>query len=298
MFGGAFGGMVGRGPDLIRVASDPAVQEKLGIAGKKADIDKLATDSREAGREAFAGLRNTRDMDREERTKLFEKMRAARTKAQEETAAKLKDLLGKAKHDQLVRIQAGLMLRETGPMAVLDPGIGSILKLTDEQKKKIQEAVEKYNEDRSKLSEGFRRDRPGGQRGPRGGESTGGPRLGAQVIFVAAEGGAPDRPNFDEIRAKIEELRKALNKAISAILTKAQKDEVTALMKAAEGIEIQRPQFGRGGRPGGGEGARPGGRPGGGEGARPGGRPGGRPSGRPGGGQGGRRPGGGDRPAQ
>jgi len=279
--GGMFGGMMpGGGLTLLAVASDEQVQDKLGLKGQAEAIRKLAEEGR--GRRGFPDYRN---MTQEQREAAFKKMRedfekarkereamteeqreaarkearAAREKAQKEQDAKLKGLVGEAKYNQLDEIRAGLGLRQTGPTAVLDPRIAALLKLTDKQKEAIQKVVEKLNADRMKLFEGLR-GRRGGGAGPGGG--TGGPSLNPQVVFVAAAGGGGRRaasPEMEKIRAKMDELRKAANKAISEILTKAQKDKITALMKAVEGIEFRRGGFrrtGGGERPAGREGGR------------------------------------------
>lgn len=276
MFGGGFGGMMG-GRTLLMLASNEQVQEKLGLKGQAEAIRKLIEEGR--GRRGRGGFPDFRNMTQEERDAAFKKMReerekarkereamtqeqrdaarkeaiAAREKAQKEQDAKLKSLVGEAKYNQLVEMRAGMVLRQRGPTAVLDPGIAALLKLTDKQKEAIQKVIEKLNADRMKLFEGLR------GRGRRGG-GAGGPSLSPQVVFVAAPGGGGRRggsPEMEKIRAKMDELRRAANKAISQILTKVQKDKIAALMKAVEGIEL-----GRGFR-GPGRGERPGGRQGG-----------------------------------
>ncbi len=264
--------------DVLGVANDPAVQKKLGIEAKKSALEELATTTREATRdvmrELFAGMGNFRDMTPEEQTKAREKMSAAREKmsaarekTQQATAEKVKGLLGEAKYNQLVEVQAGLTLTRTGPTAVLEPSIAALLKLTDDQKAKIKKIVDEYTAARTKLFGGFRGGRGGGARG---GAAVQGP----QVIFVAGAPGGGQGPDFDKIREQMAELRKTANGAISKILTAEQKAKIKALMAAVEGLELQRRgRGGFGGRPGGGgQGGREGRRPGGGRGGR---RPGG-----------------------
>lgn len=270
-----FGGPGGPGGlNMLMLATDPAVQKKLGIEDKKGAVDELATRAREARGQRGGGMGNFRDMTEEERAKAFEKMRADREKAQKETEDNLKKLLGEAKFNELVEVRAGLMLTQQGPAAVIDPGIAAILKLTDEQKKQIQEVVDKLNEQRRELFGGMRGGRRGGAAG---GPNAGGPNVSSRVIFVAAPAGGADRPDFTQIREKMAELQKTANAAIAKILTADQKAKVKELMAAVEGVEIQRRGFGgmRGGPGGGPEGA-PGGRRGG-QGGRRGaaGRPGG-----------------------
>jgi len=268
-----FGGMMpGGGLTLLGVASNEQVQEKLGLKGQAGAIRKLIEagrgprgrglpegfrDMTPEQREAAAKeMRAARDkarkeqeaMTAEQREAARKEARAAREKAQKEQDAKLKGLVGEAKYNQLVEMRAGLVLQQSGPTAVLDPGIAALLKLTDKQKKAIQKVIEKYNEDRGKLFEGFRPTRRGG---------AGGPSVSPQVVFVAAREGRPARPDMEAIRAKMDGLRKAANKAISQILNKVQKDKISALMKAVEGIELRRGFR----RPGAGE--RPAGRRGG-----------------------------------
>ena len=290
MFGGGFGGMMGgRGTTLLTLASNEQVQEKLGLKGQAEAIGKLAEESR--GRRGRGFPEGFRDMTQEQRAAALKEMRAAgekarkereamteeqreearqearaaREKAQKEQDAKLKGLVGKAKYNQLVEMRAGLVLQQSGPTAVLDPGIAALLKLTDKQKEAIQKVIEKLNADRMKLFEGLRgRGRRGGAAAP--GAGAGGPSLNSQVVFVAAARGGgrrPASPEMEKIRAKADELRRAANKAISEILTKAQKAKITALMKAVEGIELRRGGFrrpGAGERPAGREGRPRGGR--------------------------------------
>ena len=266
MFFGGMGGF-GGGMDLLRLASDPAVQKKIGIEDKKDALEKLATEIREA-RPPRGDRPDFRNMTADERTKFMEKMRADREKMQadrEKTQKandeKVKGLLGAAKYNQLVEIQAGLTLTRTGPTAVLDPSIAAILKLTDGQKAEIKKVIDELNAARTKLFEGLR-----GQRGgARGGAAVQGP----QVILVAGAPGGGQRPDMTKIRAQMDELRKKANGAISKILTAEQKLKIKALMKGVEGLELQR--RGRGG-PGGAQG---GGQRGGGQGGQGGRRPGG-----------------------
>ena len=236
-------GMMGRGVTLIAVAGNEQVRAKLGIEAHAEAIGKLAEEGRaQRGRGFPEGFRN---MTPEQREEALKGVREARETALKNQDAKLKALLGKAKYNQLVEIRAGLVLQQTGPTAVLDPSIAALLKLTDEDKQKIQKVIEKYNADLRKLFEGVGPARRGGARGAR--EGAGGPSVSPQVIFVAAEGDGerrPGRPDMEEMRAKMAELRKTVNKAISEILTKTQKDEIARLIKAVDGIELR-----RGGRP-------------------------------------------------
>ena len=267
--GGMFGGMMGgRGISLLAVASNEQVRERLGLKGQAEAIAKLAEEGRDRRGRGFP--EGFRDMTQEQREGAFKKMREVRDKAQKEQDTKLKGVVGEAKYNQLDEMRAGFILQQVGPTAVLDPRIAAILKLTDKQKEAIQKVIEKLNENRGKLFEGLR-GRRGGAAAP--GAGAGGPSVNPQVVFVAAAAGGerrPARPDWEKIRAEMEksrakmaELRRTANKAISQILTKAQKDKISALMKAVEGIEMRRGGFRRPGgeRPAGREGGRRGTRP-------------------------------------
>ena len=246
--GGPGGGRPGGGMGLLGLASDPAVQKKIGIEDKKDALEKLATTDREANRDAmrkaFEGMGNFRDMEPAERAKFGEKMQQAREKAQKATAEKVKGLLGEAKYNQLVEIRAGLTLTRTGPTAVLEPDIAALLKLTKKQKQEIKKVVDEYTAARTKLFEGLR-----GQRGQRGGAPGGAAVAGPQVILVAGAPAGDRRAAFEKIQGQVQELRKKANAAISKILTAPQKAKIKALMAAVEGLELQ--GRGRGGAQGG-----------------------------------------------
>ncbi|MGC4006904.1 MAG: hypothetical protein QM811_28775 [Pirellulales bacterium] len=120
---GGFGGQGGQN-GLI---SMEAVQKELGITSEqKEKITKTTEEARTAGREGFGGFR---DASEAERAKMMEKMQAAR----KETQTKIEALLTT---EQKTRLR-NCPFQEMGTRALRTEEVQAELKLSDEQKKKL-----------------------------------------------------------------------------------------------------------------------------------------------------------------
>lgn len=137
--GGRFGGMMmGGGIQLLRRAE---VQTELKLTDEqKSKINTLLEELREARRGLFQDLR---DATPEERQKLMEKVQA-------EDTQRINAILNP---DQQKRFKQ-ISLQQQGPMAIASPEIATELKLTDEQKRKVQEIVAQMRESQRGLFQG------------------------------------------------------------------------------------------------------------------------------------------------
>ncbi len=126
---GGLGGRMGQGGDVIMLLAMEPVQKEL----KLTDAQKTA--AREAGdelRSTFAGLR---DLSQEERR---EKMQELGTKTKD-LRTKVEATLDAAQKDRLKQ----LVLQRRGAFGALqDPEVVTALKLSDEQKKKVETLAE------------------------------------------------------------------------------------------------------------------------------------------------------------
>jgi len=222
---GGFGGFGGGG--AAGLISMEAVQKEIGVTTEQ--VEKIQTAMRElgGGRGPGGGDRpNFQEMSEEERTKFFEEMR----KQGEERAKKAEEIL-KANLDakQLARLEE-LRIQREGAGALARTEVAAKLKLTDEQKEKIKEAL------------------ASGQMDLRGGRGPGGPGAGGF-----------DREAFQKQMEEARAKREKANADALAVLTADQ----TAALETMKGAKFEFPAgggFGGGGRGGpGGPGA---GRPG------------------------------------
>ncbi|MDR3689668.1 MAG: hypothetical protein P4L46_09850 [Fimbriimonas sp.] len=197
-------------------------------------------------------------------------MRKNMEKMQVEADKAIAKVLTTAQKTRLIEIKVQL----NGPSAVLDKEIQDKVQLTDEQKTKVEE-IAKAN--RPKMGRGGPGGGPGGPGGGGQGDDRGGPPDGGPGFGQGGPGG-PGGPGGGgpsaDMRAQMEKSKKALNDAIAAILSDDQKATLKKLAGTKKFVEQQRPMGGPDGGPGG-----PGG-PGGGGFGGPG-------RGGPGGGQGG-----------
>ncbi|WLD14617.1 hypothetical protein [Planctellipticum variicoloris] len=211
---GGFGGFGGGG--AAGLIAMEAVQKEIGVSTEQ--VEKIQTAIRElgGGRGPGGGDRpNFQEMSEEERTKFFEEMR----KQGEERAKKAEEIL-KANLDakQLARLEE-LRIQREGAGALARTEVAAKLKLTDDQKEKIKEAL-----------------------------------ASAQVDLRGGGGGGFDREamqkRFEEARAK----REKANADALAVLTADQKTAFDGL----QGAKFEFPAFGGRGGPGGQGGGRPG----------------------------------------
>lgn len=221
--GGGFGGPGGGGgaAGLLFMAE---VQKEVGVT--KEQVDKIQAAMRElgGGRGPGGGDRpNFQEMSEEERTKFFEEMR----KQAEERARKSEEIL-KANLDakQLARLEE-LRIQREGAGALARAEVAAKLKLTDDQKEKIKEAL------------------ASGQIDFRGGRGPGGPGAGGF-----------DREAFQKQMEEARAKREKANADALAVLTADQKTAFEGL----QGAKFEFPAFG--GRGPGGPGGQGGGRPG------------------------------------
>lgn len=214
---GGFGGFGGGG--AAGLIAMEAVQKEIGVS--KEQVEKIQTAIRElgGGRGPGGGDRpNFQEMSEEERTKFFEEMR----KQGEERAKKAEEVL-KANLDakQLARLEE-LRIQREGAGALARTEVAAKLKLTDEQKDKIKEALASAQVD-------FR-----GGRGP-----------GA---------GGFDREAFQKQMEEARAKREKANADALAVLTADQKTAFDGL----QGAKFEFPAFGGRGGPGGPGAGRPG----------------------------------------
>ncbi len=137
-FGGGFGGMRMSGAFLVRM---PEVQKELAINDdqkeKLQDVaDEIRQDMQSAPRPNF---QNFQDMTDEERNKAFADMRASMEKLNKSADEKLGKVLNS---DQMGRLKQ-LQLQVQGANALVASDVAPKLKLTDDQKSKIQEIIQK-----------------------------------------------------------------------------------------------------------------------------------------------------------
>ncbi len=150
---GGFGGRAAQGGDVVRILAMEPVQKELKLT------EAQVTAAREAGdelRSTFAGLR---DLSQEERR---EKMQEFETKTKE-LRNKVEATLDTAQKERLKQ----LVLQRRGAFGALqDPEVATALKLSDEQKKKVETLAEESRPRR-------------GQGGAGGGQGGGGERFAA-----------------------------------------------------------------------------------------------------------------------
>ena len=245
MFGGRGGGDMTM--TLLRVE---AIRTELEISP---DQEEALTKMQEQGRPERPDA-DFRNMSEEERTEFFTKMR----KQAEERNTKMKEQLEEVLFpEQLERLQE-INIQLQGIAALRNPEVAKELKITDAQKKELEEVQAGMME---KMREGMRE------------------------LFTGGGG-------REGMREKIQKMRDDMEGDVLDVLTSDQKKKFEEMK--GEKFEMPEGAFGRGGRGGGEQGGRGGfgGRGGGDQGGR-GGRGGGERGGRGGGERGGR--GGGER---
>jgi hypothetical protein len=212
---GGFGGF--GGGSLLMLARNPAVQKEIEALDEQVEkINALAEDMRpqRGPRGGEEGERpNFREMSEEERTKFFEEMRKEREKQQAEADKKLGEILLDMQMDRLKEIQ----VQQMGLRALQDEEVAAKLKITADQKAKMQKVMEESGQ---KMREEM------------------------QAMFQNRDRENVDR---DAMREKMTELREKIEKDVMAVLTSAQKKQFEEMK--GEPFEMPRPEFGgRGGR--------------------------------------------------
>lgn len=210
--GGFMRGGFGMGNNLLNLARIEAVQKEIEVVpDQKTKIDKLSEEMR--GQRQQGERPNFREMSEQEREKFIAQMRERAAKEAKAANAKLGEIL--LPH-QMKRLKE-IALQQRGTSALTDPEVAEELKLTDAQKKKLDEVNQKNMETmRTKMRELF-------------------------------QGG-----NRDGIREKMQEMRKEAEAKVLAVLTADQKKQFDEMK--GEPFEMPQRTFTRGGRRGGGRG--------------------------------------------
>jgi len=210
---GGFGMRGGFGNNLLYLAMNEAVQKEIEVVDdQKAEINKISEEIRS---QRPQGERpNFREMSEEEREKYIAQMRERGAKEAKIANAKLEEAL--LPH-QMKRLKE-IALQQRGTSALTDPEVAKELKITDAQKKKLDDVNQKNRE-----------------------------TMGARMRELFQGG------NREGIREKMQEMRKEAEEKVLAVLTGDQKKKFEEMK--GEAFEMpQRTRTRGGGRRGGGQG--------------------------------------------
>lgn len=222
--GGGFG--MGRGPgggasELLMLLSAPEVRKEVKLSDESyAAVEKLQQENRDAMQSLFRNLgRDASDADREKaRDEMAARMKASNEKAQ----ALLEEVLPPEGYDRLL----GLYVQLRGDSAATSELVAKKIGLSEADREKIQEAVNKARQDAFEQARG--------------------------------QGGQPDP---EQMRARFEEIRKKSDETARSAMNDQQKKALEDL----KGAKFEFPESlrtGGGFRGGfGGQGGRRGGRP-------------------------------------
>jgi len=129
--GGGRGGFGMMGGGMAGLVMIKPVQEELKLtADQTKEVTKIAEDAMEAGRGSFGNLRDASPEDR----------RAAMEKFQKQAAETDKKIAAALKPEQATRLKE-LSIQRRGVGALMDPEVATTLKLSDDQKTKLGEAL-------------------------------------------------------------------------------------------------------------------------------------------------------------
>jgi hypothetical protein len=139
--GGAFGGA---GYNRLTIAANESVQKELGLSGEiTGKLNTLSEDYRAAIVKEFqnAGFnfQNFRDLSSDEQQKLIAKIGEVTRKLNDEFYPKLQALVPSDKYARLKQIELQANLRNRGPGALTYADVAAELKLSEDQKKKLDE---------------------------------------------------------------------------------------------------------------------------------------------------------------
>jgi Spy/CpxP family protein refolding chaperone len=143
---GRRGGFGGFGPtNLVTLAANESVQKDLGLSGDVAGkLTSLRDDYRAAVQKEYqsAGInfQDFQNITNEQRQKMADIGR----KLNNEFDPKVKELVSADQYKRLKQIQLQANLRNQGPSALTDADVAAELKLTDEQKKKLDDLNAEY----------------------------------------------------------------------------------------------------------------------------------------------------------
>ncbi len=204
--GGRGMGARGTASEMLGLLSAPEIRKEVKLSDEGfAEVEKILKANGEAMRSAFQGGFN-RDASEEERNKMRETMEKLTKEANEKSQAILDEVLPPEGLDRLL----GLYVQLRGDSSIVGELPAKKLALSDADKEKIQEAINKAREEMR------------GGRGPGGGQPGGQP---------GGQGGAGgfDR---DAMMARFAEMQKKSDEAVQAVLTDAQKKAVADLKGA------------------------------------------------------------------
>ncbi len=228
--GFGFGPPMGGGGMLLRM---PTVQTELKLTdAQKTKVDETMARLRDQRRGAFQDLRG-------QGPEAFQKKMAEWQASEDKQVAAILDADQQKRYHQL-------QLQRQGVAAIADKAVADTLKLSEEQRGKVQAVL---TEQRQAMRSLF-----GGPRGPDG---PGGPPPGAGPD--GGTGGPGGRGGFDPeaMRSRMEAQRKQMEEKIMALLTDEQKKQWKEML----GAPFTFPAFGPGGPGGRGGPGGPGGPP-------------------------------------
>ncbi len=242
--GGGFGGFGGFGGQrgsagALQLIGREEVRKELKITEEQQGIIReLQTSSRPNFREL---LGNIRDLSREEREKKFAELRASSEKKSKEAEADLYGLI--LDEGQAARLKQ-IVLQQKGNRALTEPATAKALGLSAAQVTKIKAATTAGQKKQQELMAGLRNAFGGrGQRGKKDDKSK-----------DKKDTKRPSREEltkrFADLRTKGEAIRAETDKAISAVLTAAQKTKFEEL-KGPKFELARRTRGSRGGNRGG-----------------------------------------------
>lgn len=209
------GMMAGFGMDKSMLLRSTQVQEELKVSEEqKGKIEEALTAYQEKSRERL-NMQGLRDLSAEEREKRMEEWRKAREKLSDELDKDLAKILNK---DQMKRLN-GIQVQQQGIMALMNEKVAKELKITEEQKKKLEAAQEEGREKQMKLFEDMR----------------------------AEGGGQPNREAMTQMREKREAIQKETEAAILGVLTADQKKAFDEMKGKPFELDRQSLMRGRGG---------------------------------------------------
>lgn len=149
--GGGFAGGRGGVDKLTLVAARP-IQEELKLGEDELFlINKLVEDHRSETRALFSGI-DFRSLSEEDRRSKFEELTKKRTELARESEKGLAEFLTEPQAKRLNEIAVQLQ----GVRALTDDDVAKKLKLTSDQKKKVEDALKAVDEDRRKMFEQLR----------------------------------------------------------------------------------------------------------------------------------------------
>lgn len=210
--GGMMGGMMGGQNMGLMLLANPQVQKELELVDdQKAKIKELSDKLQADMREAFTGMR---DLSQEDRQKKMEELR----KKGEERMASLQKEVDKVLLPQQQKRLKQIRFQVLGDRALSDAEIVKELGITDEQKTKLEAIAKESRDATQKLYEGVR-DLPQAER----------------------------QAKFTELREKMDTARKEVQEKTLAVLTDAQKAKLKELKGAEFKLDTRQMFQGRGG---------------------------------------------------